>query len=161
MKANSTPLPWTPGSRKLTVDDVWTEVVFTHIDDDTGEVLHLAVDRLEACVKAHPKKFELCFFPVEGQIADYFRTNRGIERHRLDRITAQVMRDKPIIFAELQGKHLLVDGHHRYVKAHALGRTLIKSVVVPEKVWRLFEVDHAGYPEFTSEQLINSFSGIA
>jgi hypothetical protein len=118
------------------------EAIFTHIDDQDHQV-DIAIDRLSnatfaACAAGLLKCVQA---PVQKQIADYFVSHRGVEQHRLDRLDLKTLSTHPIIFGDWpNGAHMLLDGHHRYVKAYQLGLTQIKAVIVPEPAWRQYEI---------------------
>lgn len=128
----------------IAVEDmnVW-EIIFSHVDDDTGENNNIAVGRLIPHVAGlcATGALEVIWVSVEQDIAKYFRTNRGIEEVRLNRLPNNSDAVEPILFACMPDQtHLLVDGHHRYVKAASLGAKHIKAVLVPELIWRKFQI---------------------
>lgn len=137
------------------------ETIFAHVDDDTGEHTNIAVGRLfpEVVAQIAFGKLDIALVPVEEKIAAYFRTHRGVEDARLQRLSDDFKAYDPIMFACMpDGTHLLVDGHHRYVKAAALGAEHIKAVLVPEPIWREFQI--AGLEPVSSKALRAMWSGI-
>ena len=136
------------------------EAVFTHIDDVTGIQIDVAIDRLNAHIRARCIKglFDPVPINVEHHIAEYFINNRGIEPHRLKRIRSEDFLN-PILFATTpKGTHLLLDGHHRYVAAAMAGKATLPAFVVPERVWRKFLIEGMG--QATTEILRNMYSGM-
>lgn len=134
-----------------------TEPVFTHIDEDGITVTTFAVDRL----KKAPEflALEIVRTPVDAEGARFCREHRGVEQHRLDRITIDTITYNPVIYCNWAGgTHLLIDGTHRYVKASMLGLPFILARVVPEEIWRPFQVE--SMPLDMAKAFTSGFSGI-
>jgi hypothetical protein len=121
------------------------EVVFSHVDDKTGEVRHFAVERLNKHIErmaVPPKRLEV---KIDYQFAAFAITRRGIEPHRFERITPADIAQYPILLAHMPGvgrdtpdNHLIIDGSHRYVKAATLGWKTIPAYELPEELWKEF-----------------------
>lgn len=137
------------------------EIVYTIIDETDGAPITLAIQRIEAqCIAAVLKGIaKVCTVDVDPEHVECLRAKRGIEQHRLDRITARVLKHNPIIMAEMpDGSSLIIDGNHRYVKAWMLGKPTIRCIFVPEKVWREYVV--TGIPPHLAEKCTKLHSGI-
>jgi hypothetical protein len=134
------------------------EVAFTYQDPDTGEVTTIAVERLAR--DPDLLALEVFLIPVIREVAEEFLRDRGIEQHRLARITADDLDKYPMMIAIWpDGSHLTLDGHHRYVKAHNLGLPHAQARMIPETIWGRYVVE--GVPELLDiEALAKSFSGI-
>jgi hypothetical protein len=133
-----------------------TEKVFTWQDPDTLEELNFAVDRLNAwCVAA---EVETVLTPVEVEFADLFIRERGIEFHRVERMTFKDLLHPVIYCCMPKGTHLLVDGHHRYVFSAMIGQTEQRAHILTQEQWEPFLI--SGMPTFVRENIISGFSGI-
>lgn len=63
-----------------------TDVMFTHIDPDTGRNINFNVTRLEAfcsTIASTPYRFTV---PIDPDHAKHILKVRGLEQHRLDRL---------------------------------------------------------------------------
>lgn len=141
----------------------WTELnmrekIFTHISDDWGEIV-FAVNRLKKAVigELNAERLSWVCIAIEPSLAKYIFKFNGIEGHRLTRIS-EFNLDEPLLFCDKEGKQILVDGNHRYVRRYQLGKREALAVIVPEALWKDFVV--TGLPEGTPEELMKRFSGI-
>jgi hypothetical protein len=93
--------------------------------------------------------------------AEHVARFNGIEKHRLDRITPQVLAQKPILYIEMgDGTHKLVDGNHRYLKAAELGWDALPAYCFSKELSDDFKLD---IPEHMNERCkgtVPKFSGI-
>lgn len=123
---------------RLTADDLGAGLVmFTHVGED-GEQVTYSIHHMQKLVSALYKagKLRAAYVAVDRDFAKYCQTNRGIENHRLERITAEMIKTRPIFMLEMpDGSHLLADGHHRYVKASKLRLRTIRAFLLPKEVW--------------------------
>lgn len=136
-------------------------VIFTHIDDETGKVTTYSVTHLWLRVKEAMRagKLKATRIPVDRDFAKYCREHRGIEKHRLQRIKTKHL-DEPLLMAtQPSGTHLMVDGHHRYVKAANLMKRTLPAYVLPPSFWASCVVE-MGEQALTPEDLKRMFSGI-
>ena len=141
--------------------EVMKEIVFSNIDKK-GELTIVAVERLlkdKEYIKIKP-------IPV-AVLEDSAKTcfiNNGVEPHRLARLAAEDVITHPVTYLDMSdGTHLLADGNHRYVKAYLLRMSRLPARLVPEKLWRRYQVkmfDHNLSPEIVREVLAGGFSGI-
>lgn len=121
------------------------EIVFSHVDDATGETRIFAVERIAKHVAIHGAK--RITVPINPAFAMYLPRHRGLEKHRLARITPQDLIDYPILLAHMPGiahdhdEHLVVDGSHRYFFAFTLGWKEMPGFEVPKEVWEQYLVD--------------------
>ena len=131
-----------------------TEALFTWIDPDTHEQLTFAVDRLVAAVAA----LEIVLVPVDQEVAERYRRERGIEQHRLQRMTPDALQ-QPICLATMpDGTHLMIDGHHRYVYAASIQAHSIQAHLIPEETWK--ECLITDMPHLSEEFILNTESGL-
>ena len=133
-----------------------TEQIFTHEDVD-GTLRHFAVERLFNYMKG--LSFEVFDVVLEHAYVDVILQKRGVEDHRLKRLTPEQLM-VPVLYLEgvTPGTHLLADGHHRYVVHSILGSRYIPSYIAPPKLWTRFMVN--GIPEHVGKSQLNGFSGI-
>lgn len=112
------------------------EAVFTHIDDMSGAQTTYAVTRLtEACAVLDP----VCV-PISREFAGWCVEHRGIEWARVERLTRAQLA-LPLLFAtQNDGTHLLVDGHHRYVRLAFEGGSTTLAWVLEPCEWAPFVV---------------------
>jgi hypothetical protein len=140
------------------------EEVFTHVNDASPHTqLTFAVERIYAkCIADGLQQY---LVPVERSNVEYMVRYRGIETHRLLRLTLDDL-VKPVLFVRYEhgtgtesGSYLLIDGCHRYVK-HALeGRSHIHAYVIEDReFWEPFLVD--GVEPETLESLLGRPSGL-
>jgi len=101
-----------------------TETAFSHVDNETGEVRHFAVTRIEKWLRT-ATQVPIIRVPIDMPFARYCMVHRGVEKHRYDRITKRQIMANPVIVARIPGvgkdaeleEHLIIDGAHRYCKA--------------------------------------------
>lgn len=132
------------------------EVVFHHVDADTGRNTVLAIGRMLEWCKA--QKLEVHRIPVDPAFVSFCFQNRGIEPHRLARLTAAQCKE-PLIFCRwYDDTFLLADGHHRYVRISLDGGRWCNGWILTPEQWEPFVVD--GADEATPQILQTMFSGI-
>lgn len=132
------------------------EQIFTHFDELTGKQTTFASQKLSNWCKTSGIK------PVKIPFSKEFVTlcfaRRGIEEHRLARLTPAQL-DEPILFCQMpEGSWLLVDGTHRYVRSYLEGAKTCQGWMLEERLWRPFQV--ADPQKFDQDELLNSFSGL-
>lgn len=117
------------------------EVIFTHVDDHTGEAMHFAIDRLNKYI--NERGAERIRAGIDMEFAATMPVRRGLEQHRLDRITVEDILVYPILLAHIpeREEHLIIDGSHRYFKASTMGWPEIPAYVLEPDVWRNFLID--------------------
>jgi hypothetical protein len=133
------------------------EQLFTHVYE--GVATMIAAERMQKSEEY--LALEIMMSPVEKHFAEWAMENRGVEQHRLERITPTEL-VSPLCYCEfptpasLGGgiSHLLVDGNHRYVKAAMMGVKLLPARVAPETLWRKFQVE--GIPLEIAEAFVDS-----
>lgn len=136
--------------KPITAMDVWREAVFTLIEDDTGKQTHFAVDRMIAwCTAA---KLPVAAVAVDPQFAVYCVENRGVEFERLAQITFHHLTEPLIFCRQPDGSHLLVDGHHRYVKAAQLAISYVRAYLLEPEQWEPFLIQ--GMPTVRKQDLM-------
>lgn len=123
------------------VTPVSGEIVFSHVDSGEGVMRHFLVERIERDLRNGTLTPEIIEFELDPNFALYANVHRGVEPHRLARITPADLCHYPVVMAYFPeiGKdipeHLLIDGHHRYVKAWSLGWKTLRAYVLPREVW--------------------------
>lgn len=124
----------------LTLRDIHGEQVFIHFDEVDGRQTIFAVQRLIAHLKA--QALAPVLVDVDPDFAAWMRENRGIEAHRLDRLSQAVIdAADPLVLVQLpDGQVLLVDGTHRFVWLAEHGQREAVAWIVPETIWRAFVV---------------------
>ena len=136
-------------------------VIFTHIDEVTQTQTVFSVTHLWMAVRAAVAAGKLgpTRIRVDTEFAKWCRVHRGVERHRLNRIKAKDLHE-PILMLQQPGDStmLLVDGHHRYVKAANLVKRTIPAFLLPQEIWELCIV--TGLPTTSPEDLMRMRSGI-
>ncbi|QIG76047.1 hypothetical protein EVC24_026 [Rhizobium phage RHph_I4] len=133
------------------------ELGFSWIDN-TGKYHCWMTGRMEkyAVAKLTPVSIE-----VDHDYAQHVRIHNGIEKHRLDRITPQVIAQKPVIYIELgDGSHKLVDGNHRFLKASMLGWSELPGYLFHKALADEFKLDVPDHLNEAIKRMVPSFSGI-
>lgn len=142
-------IDWTQLKAKFDDDGnvISGEVVFSHVDDGDGVLRHYAIDRIVNYIEHAPVRPEIIEFQIDAVWAAFALTHRGVERHRLERITPADLAHYPIIMAhhpdgkgrpDHQGQHMVIDGHHRYCKAAMLGWRTLRAYVLPPELWEQY-----------------------
>jgi len=134
-----------------------TEQIFTHIDPETGVNTTIAATSLSS----HLRKigYPIVRVPLTAWDAKVLREKRGIEKHRLARLTVLCTRYPLLILDWLDGHtHLIADGTHSYIWQQAHGYRDAIAWLVPIAIWQPFVV--SGLPEISEEKILSSFSGI-
>ena len=127
--------------RKLTIQDVAGEENFIHFDPVHGQRI-FAVQRLLAAIRA--EQVPPVMVAVDPEFAQWMRANnRGIEQHRLDRLTHAIVdaADPILLLVQEDGQMLLVDGSHRFVWLAEQGVPEARAWIMPPDVWQQFVVD--------------------
>jgi hypothetical protein len=131
------------------------EVVFTWLDPVTEEEVTFAVERLAKWAALHCETVET---PVELVYALAIIRDRGLEQHRMDKLTLDSLLDPVLYLAMPGGTHLLADGNHRYVYAAFNGVKWLRARMVDEEHWRKFIV--TGLPKAGKERILGGYSGL-
>lgn len=132
------------------------EIVYTHRDPQSGVETTWAIGRLSTAALALP----IVEIPVDHVFAEAIRRIRGLEAHRMARLTEVIVRTNPILLADMgDGTHNIIDGNHRYIKAHDLGHDWIAARLVPLDLSLEYQIE--GLPELGSDAKVRGgFSGI-
>lgn len=136
--------------------DMGSETIFTHFDPATGLQRIYAVDRL----LAHLKAYQPYLVPVDPEMARWMVEHRGLEAHRLARLTPEIVAAvPPVIFCrQADDAWLLVDGTHRYVWLAERGVKWILGYMAEPSDWEPFIVEPK--PELTETVLRSTYSGL-
>lgn len=149
--------------RRVTLSEIehTREEVWNFINDEPPfEQMTFVVTRLyKFCVE---NNWPLVRVPISRDIANFCLTNRGVEVHRLLRLTREDL-NKPLLFIKYDGRgrgtHLMVDGTHRLVRLVLMGMTETLAYVIEDRaIWDLFVVN--GMPELNPEKLLTKASGL-
>lgn len=137
--------------------EVMFEQVFTFNEWKSGVTKSWAVERATKWLEQQQRS--PIWFPVQEPAVNFIRQNNGVERHRLERMTKQVIQQKPIlIFNDPNDKStLMLDGSHRYVRAFDFGMSAIQAFVIEEQELTQFEVS---MPPALRHMMLTGFSGI-
>jgi hypothetical protein len=140
------------------VDCHLADQIYTHIDPTDGTVRHFnASAMIDACKTGHCP-FKRLIIPIEPLFVQLCLEQRGIEPHRLVRLTTEQL-DDPILGARFpDGTTLTVDGHHRYVRRYQLNHKTITMWVMFPLHWKRFLIDDL--PTTNSADLLSEYSGL-
>lgn len=138
-------IEWTDLDMKFgpNMEPVGGEVLFDHVDDD-GTVRHFAVDRIVNWINQNTTGRVI--IPINPAFAAWMYQGRGLEQHRLDRITGHDIVNYPVVMAHMPGlardhpQYLLIDGSHRYYRAYQMGWRELPATLLPQEVWTQFLV---------------------
>lgn len=132
------------------------EVIFSHIDDKSGEQTTFAVDRIiKYCLD---NKVGAVMVPIEKQFVDHCINKGGFEADRLHKLYGKRLMFPMILIDTEDGDHLLIDGTHRYVKHAFMNHKIARAWVLSPAIWRQFVV--TGEPKLTRGQLQSMSSGL-
>ena len=137
------------------------EQVFAHEDPDTGVVSHYAATSAMAWAKEHEEVFMV---DITKDHYDVLINHRGVEAHRVKRLTRQLRRDggflDPMVFFTMDdGTHLLVDGTHRYVAYFRCSYKQALAYVLRNEAVNRFKV--LGFESLPKENALHGFSGLS
>ena len=136
----------------------WDEVIFSHIDEDTGAQTHYAISTMLAWIKAHESEVDKLRAVIDPEAAAMVEQCRGIEQHRLIPLL-KVPDPDPVIFIEMQDStHLLVDGSHRFVAMWKQGKPDLRAYMLTHEQAQQFVID--GIPHMPPEKVVGGYSGL-
>ncbi len=101
---------------------LWDQI-FTHVDPDTGAVMHI---NASAMLRAVPAAIaagtaQHLRMAIDPEFVDFVKKGRGIEEHHLPKVKENTL-DEPLLGVWMPDESCLtVDGHHRIVARHHLG----------------------------------------
>jgi hypothetical protein len=130
--------------------------VFSHVDDVTGETHHFNITAMAHSWKVRTRP--TVQVPVDPDVVQYFLEKRGIEQHRVERLIGGRVETPILILHWPDGRHLVVDGHHRYVASGLSGATEIPAKMIPRSIWKQFVIEDL--PDETSRSVTKGISGI-
>lgn len=136
-----------------------TDVMFSHEDlDGTQTSWNISwIDRqIIPLLKAG--KIEVQDIPIEPWFTELCLNNRGLEKHRFERITEEALKIPTYWVGMEDGTYLLIDGTHRYAYAGTHGKETILGVIVPEEIERAARLSIPKIKDFMAYK--NRFSGI-
>lgn len=140
------------------------EPIYTFVAHN-GQNTHVAAKRIrDWCLETQPERFVV---PVEQKLAAQFLRENAVLPARLkelmkfgkDGLPSDMKDWEPLIFCQDGGYSeerpdvLLVDGHHRYAVAAALGAPTILAWCLTQEQWRPFEI--VGLHEYSQQELID------
>jgi hypothetical protein len=131
--------------------------IYTFVDDD-GTNVHIASEQLRIWCIARDAAGELERFwtPTDLKLANKMLKDNTVLMNRVLALTPRHL-ETPIIYAKTnthtKGRPdvLLVDGHHRFVRACVEGRPFILAWVVERASWEEFQID--GLPSISQNLL--------
>lgn len=136
---------------ELEIDPI--QETFTHIaGDGDGKTRTFLIGTMINFISiAGPKCRDLEFIlaPIDKKLADYMRSNHGVEDDRLERL------DDPYLSAPIIGirwpddEVTIIDGAHRVVKNVWQGKSQIKMVIFKYPFWEQFLL-----PDHVAEKLV-------
>lgn len=118
------------------------EVVYTHLDGDTGEETTISISQLTAMLKLivdTPGMPGIMFavIPLEKDMVEHIEKYSGIEPYRIKRIKKDDIPRYPVYIIKLENDtHTVCDGNHRIVKAWRLGFREIRAIIILPELWR-------------------------
>lgn len=133
------------------------ELGFSWVDNN-GKYHCWMTERMERYAARH---MDPAIVSIDYEHALWVMQHNGLEKHRLLRLTPQVIAQKPIINIEMpDGTYKIVDGSHRYVRAAMLGWKEIPSYLFPIALADDFKVDIPDDMNEACKRHIPTFSGI-
>ena len=119
------------------------ETVFSWQNPDTKQIRVWAIDRLNKWLaEGH---VEVSRAPVDESLAKWFFKNRGIEPHRVTRLTESLdhLTTPIVVMLDRSGPKpydVTLDGHHRYVAFAMLNMAYIPVYALTSKQASAFEI---------------------
>lgn len=144
------------------------EIVFSHVDDITNDVRHFAVDRLAKYLTTCAVPPPIIEIPIDPVFAIAALRVRGVEQHRLIRVSALDICNYPIMLARIPGvgrdsekiEGLIIDGIHRYCKAAFYGWTSIRAYLLEPDLWEQYLVDIPEIADDTRRKMEGQARGV-
>jgi len=140
--------------------------VFTWEEPNTKVVYNFNSTAMYNYWRKHPDCGEEAMVPLSKELYEDTKRDKGIEKHRLDRITKRDLKKYHILWAEWETDeegevwHTCFDGSHRIVWAYEHGIFQVKSLIFKKPAWSKCLIR---YPDPRLDQVKpnpNSFSGI-
>lgn len=146
------------------------EVVFSHVDDKTGEVRHFAVERIQRDINNGKLTLPIIETPIDETFARFSFTQRGVEKHRIMRLltTPTEISHYPVVFIHFPGvgrdipesEYLMIDGAHRYCASAVLGWKTIRGYVMEPEQWEPYLIDIPDIAETTRAKMAAQAMGV-
>lgn len=113
-----------------------TDEVFTHVCPIDGTSTTYSVRALQRIISEATDGVMKAMVPVDQPFAEFCQENRGASIKKAKAMPPEVLA-VPVIFVFLpkDQTHLLVDGHHRYIRAAADDSVFIEAFIVDAPVW--------------------------
>lgn len=127
--------------------------IFTHVDEETGAVLHINASAMMRDSKRQLASGAATVIEayMDHEYIEFVKKNRGVEQWKLNRLEEPYL-SMPCIGVWMRDRSLLtVDGHHRLVRWADSGRDTYLIVVFQLGVLPLYLVDD--FPEDFSQYL--------
>ena len=136
----------------------WDTVIFSHVDEDTGEQTHYAITHMLAWIKEHASEVERLRVVIESETAAMVEQYRGIEQHRLIPLLSVPDPDPVVLIHLADDSHLLVDGSHRFVAMWKQGKPDLRAYVLTWEQAQNFVI--VGIPIMPKEAVVGGYSGL-
>jgi hypothetical protein len=108
---------------------------------DDGSRVFFAIDPMIQWASDHLDEIHICRSEVFPHVAKFLWDDGSIDQWKLDLITEDSF-NVPIFYCEdTEGKHVLVDGRHRYVYAVDKGMKYVPTVILMPGQWEQFIID--------------------
>ncbi len=128
--------------------------IFTHIDEETGLVLHINASAMLRAAERHLACGEAVAITtyMDPEFIQFIRERRGVEQWKIDRLEQPYL-SMPCIGVWMPGGSVLtVDGHHRLVRWAERGDETYRIVVFKWEVLPQYLVED--FPEEFSEFIV-------
>ena len=136
----------------------WDEVIFSHIDPDTGAQTDYAISTMLAWIKANEHEVEKLRAAIQPEAAQMVEACRGIEQHRLIPLLSVPDPDPVIFVMQPDDTALLVDGSHRYVAMWKQGQPDLRAYVLTHEQAQHFIID--GIQVMPPDKVVGGYSGL-
>lgn len=113
---------------------------FTHIDDD-GDGMVTVFNTSAMVESAIRGKIEPEEVEIDPALAEFVMRSHAVSAAKADALPEKALLNPILLIQFADGKYLLADGNHRFVKASRVGRKTILAWLLPESVWRDFVVE--------------------
>lgn len=153
----------TPFFKALGIEVKNPQEVFTHLDNEGVPRTFLCETMRLFCETYACSEIKRVRIPLTKELADYMRSNHGVEQDRIDRLVDPYL-SRPVIaisWADVEPLEVtIIDGAHRVVKNFEAGLTELNCFVFLPDFWENFMLSEDVSRQLIDEGFLNRVSGV-